>query len=96
MSKHTPGPWTVGPDGMDVIGDGSPVCHLGQYGEIKPWRGCKNLNANARLIAAAPDLLEACKALAAYVAQEIGVPLDECVSGPIGIARAAIAKAESP
>jgi hypothetical protein len=49
--------------------------------------------ANAALIAAAPDLLAALEALAAFSAQEMGIPLEECVSGPIGVARAAIAKA---
>lgn len=51
MSKHTPGPW-------EIIG--------GQYGLPEVWKSdrseavCERVfNGNARLIAAAPDLLEA-------------------------------------
>lgn len=66
---HTPGPWrassvtTGGPppfwriDG-ELNGDGSAatvVCSLPHYG--------KDNDANARLIAAAPELLEACRSL---------------------------------
>lgn len=61
MSKHTPGPWRVsdheltkpsvyGPDGVIVA-------------QIGPWREADTSEANARLIASAPTLLEAAKAL---------------------------------
>ena len=91
MSKHTPGPWAVNrliTSGNQSLGfhitaprDGSvsPVC-VGEdtgYGEI---------DANARLIAAAPDLLEALK----VIVENGGI-------GPESMfhdARAAIAKAE--
>lgn len=62
MSKHTPGPWAVNPlcaqvdafDGKD--GDPLPVCQL-----LWPTdrRTEATTEANACLIAAAPDLLEA-------------------------------------
>ena len=59
MSKHTPGPWNVGHEDentgeIEVISDGRPyVCLVlpGAIDEVTP--------ANARLIAAAPELLEA-------------------------------------
>jgi len=59
MSKHTPGPWEV--DGYRV---GHPV---GKHGFDLVARILQTDNAtedaaNARLIAAAPDLLAACKA----------------------------------
>jgi hypothetical protein len=54
QAKHTPGPWVAdgvcinGPDGM--IGE----CGFG-------LRGDPEMQANARLMAAAPDLLAACE-----------------------------------
>lgn len=63
MSKHTPGPWNVGHEDentgeIEVISDGRPyVCLVlpGAIDEVTP--------ANARLIAAAPELLEALQRL---------------------------------
>lgn len=56
--KYTPGPWKVSKDGCDIdnVG-GAGVCTL--YAD-------ETSDANARLIAAAPDLLEACKAIVAH------------------------------
>lgn len=62
-AKHTPGPWRAertGPwdgwDGWEVIAkDGATVCN-GLGSQRNPIR-----EANARLIAAAPELLEAAK-----------------------------------
>lgn len=61
--KHTPGPWVVGPI------DDTVVTHLGKDGvryEVAAIDGDYNdptnwpiMEANARLIAAAPDMLEA-------------------------------------
>lgn len=56
--QHTPGPWTVGRinhvDGEIVDSAGGAICFrtYGSDGEAK---------ANANLIAAAPDLLAACR-----------------------------------
>ena len=56
MSTHTPGPWT---QNRNVVwSDSCKDC--GYIAE------CRN-EINARLIAAAPDLLEACKAVRGYV-----------------------------
>jgi hypothetical protein len=63
MGGHTPGPWFVGwmfsPDAPAIIGDGDTVL------AIMPgaWNGCSPHPEDARLIAAAPDLLEALIAL---------------------------------
>lgn len=63
MSKHTPGPWEVG-DGSDR----NLFCGSGDIlGKTKRGRaviarvnpGLKDYEANARLIAAAPEMLEA-------------------------------------
>jgi hypothetical protein len=66
-NAHTPGPWVVGPV------DDTVVTHLGRDGvryEIAAIDGDYNspdewptMEANARLIAAAPDMLDALKAL---------------------------------
>lgn len=60
-AKHTPGPWkyfpNVGPTKVLIVEeDGSTVVELST--RVRDSR----LIANARLIAAAPELLEACKA----------------------------------
>lgn len=93
---HTPGPWIAerNHDGDWVISqpgnDGQVVCCL---------RGCDGpeWEANARLIAAAPDLLAACNsALAGFAGVEAGMGapgmLADCAS--VTQLKAAIAKAE--
>ena len=60
MSAHTPGPWRVftTPDGRKLIGigdvEGAGVTDCG----FGLWGSGDELHANARLIAAAPDLLD--------------------------------------
>lgn len=67
MSKHTPGPWHVGieptmntirirDNGMDAL----PIATIFYSDGGKPRYQREESTANARLIAAAPDLLEAC------------------------------------
>ena len=61
MNKHTAGPWNR------IIADGHTVRHPQIYSDTGPvanatWLGdgrVDELNANARLIAAAPDMFEA-------------------------------------
>ncbi len=77
MSGFTPGPWEVGPV------DDTVVTHLGADGvryEIAAIDGDYNqpdewpvMEANARLIAAAPDLLEALK---------LCLPANLCLTNP--------------
>jgi len=68
-TKHTPGPWKIGlnpgpmvytPDGTSQIADARGVAVTKDESK-----------ANARLIAAAPELLEACRNLSQYVAKGI-------------------------
>lgn len=77
MSAHTPGPWTVEPVTSPWH---SPLiyaeAHVGPIAEIRPRLHIAALhpmvvetrNANARLIAAAPDLLAALMSLEAFCA----------------------------
>lgn len=92
-TKHTPGPWTMHPrfdDGAEVRAL-APVAWCG----VASTHGASSsqvidaaeARANARLIAAAPDLLEACERLLRWA----GWPHAE---KDIELARAAIAKAK--
>lgn len=58
MSKHTPGPWHIG---LDIIGTKSETGFDRHIVEML-WDD-KQGKADARLIAAAPDLLSACQAM---------------------------------
>lgn len=104
MNKHTPGPWVVGKAARnpypDPPGDKWSIAAYGCWiAGVYPFvRGCQDdseAKANARLIAAAPDLLEACRAM--VDCYEGGMdsgcdpPRPDC---PACQARAAIAKAE--
>lgn len=96
-TKHTPGPWSI-----DSDGDGKPDAiitsqHLPEMDDdvCEVYGGndddCETRKANAALIAAAPDLLEA---LHAIIAKFESDPDDlETMDAGIAIARAAIAKA---
>ncbi len=95
MSQHTPGPWKV-KQGTDVTEDrAKEPCTVAKCwsSTFSPPR--EEAAANARLIAAAPDLLAACKrGLAALtVAVEVGGgdPAEHECCRQMGLA---IAKAE--
>ena len=87
MNSHTPAPWTVGPhqriisSGWSIrISDGSAIAYV--LGEKNP-----ELQANARLIAAAPDILKALEDVLMVFSEEYPD------SPTLERARAAIAKA---
>jgi len=87
MSKHTPGPWSVQYE-TDIAAreDGvGPVDVAHVYMRTAPGR----TEANARLLAAAPELLEALKSMC-----EGFKPLKDADFPALAKARAAIAKAE--
>jgi hypothetical protein len=87
-AKHTPGPWEFRLEAYRTV-----IFHKAEVGEKALAVGAGHYPsniANARLIAAAPDLLEACEALTHW---------DECwPSAALGEAlrkaRAALAKAK--
>ena len=70
MSKYTPGPWKAyrisKPDNPDT------GCYVGIEGgkAITGWGQVTQTEANARLIAAAPQLLEACEAAEKYISMD--------------------------
>ena len=71
MSEHTPGPWTALDTTKSTFGMGSVVAALGQttggvhwcVAAVGEYVRDEELEANAYLIEAAPDLLEAAKGL---------------------------------
>ena len=94
MSEHTPGPWVAADYGPDRIGPAQVVASLGVDRRGRHWvvataagNACSTvadgeLPANALLIAAAPDLLEACKMFAEWLRRE-----DEGPRYPTGVVR---------
>lgn len=88
MAKHTPGPWAVGyPDDQTIRADGLRVANV--ECPRKEWR------ANARLIAAAPDLLDMCERLLGF-AHHYGDPWAVTAAGDglLANAKALIAQAK--
>ena len=109
-AKHTPGPWGTYPSPYPKGVAGAQVSVMPpEFDPTSPkseWPysvamvslSSPNAEANARLIAAAPDLLDACR-----IAQKCLIDLapyppevTEGVVGIVGVIRAAIAKAEAP
>lgn len=96
-AKHTAGPWRVftSTSGFRLIGigelNGTGVADCG----FGVWRGgSEEAMANARLIAAAPDLLEALEALRLQALQsDVNNPANEWGREALAMAHAAINKA---
>ncbi len=97
-AKHTPGPWLVGP------ADDTVITHMGADGlryEIAAVDGDYNepdtwpvMEANARLIAAAPDLVKALRDILRIVdAMNMSVRLGKREIERVAAAWAALAKA---
>jgi len=102
MSAHTPGPWAVRlREGR--VGERLQLAIVApRHGELYQLAvlSCVSLDegdANARLIAAAPELLAALRGIVdaedAYM-RETGIKPDDPITDALGPARAAIAKAE--
>ena len=106
--RFTPGPWTAHPPrGDDPYADGEKyhwVVRAPSTNGAISFQLCALNSMNrhkdgndARLIAAAPDLLEACKAFIAYNNQDAsdGIAMMLAYHDAVNSARAAIAKATS-
>ena len=102
MTEHTPGPWDVHGDRHTLIGprNGKQMLAKALHSYCVPrWSlTLEEAQANARLIAAAPSLLDACRECLHQVSTDSD--LDELVTRPDKydrleeLLRAAIAKAE--
>ena len=97
QSKHTPGPWKIKKDRFSQ----SVWAGNERIAEMMGW-GKNRRRANARIISAAPALLEALKSAVSYLEanrpkgniREIFTQLNEYENGVLNPARAAIAQAE--
>jgi len=101
-AQHTPGPWKAVADPFHfatlstVVGGGHAEKGLqrAMIVQVGGYAGWQEQEANARLIAAAPDLLAALEALVEGVDRLLGKPEPyECDDGALAAARAAILKA---
>ena len=96
-AKHTPGPWKIKKDRFSQ----SVWAGNERIAEMMGW-GKNRRRANARIISAAPALLEALKSAVSYLEanrpkgkiREIFTKLNEYENGVLKPARAAIAQAE--
>lgn len=85
MSNHTPGPWHVTAMHKGIRPSFRSPGENGGFAICEMYADGRDVVANARLIAAAPELLEACEACLAR---------DDIADDELGvILRAAIAKA---
>jgi hypothetical protein len=82
MSKHTPGPWNLAPKAVN---------HQLLYGPVPGLIADIHKDEDARLIAAAPDLLAALQHLLLTIGSD--PELEEYLETGSALARAAIAKA---
>ena len=85
-SQHTPGPWRT--TGLNVRAQDALICYATNH-----WADCETpeieRQANANLIASAPDLLSALERIESELGHE-----PEMYSDILSIANAAIAKAK--
>jgi hypothetical protein len=96
MSKHTPGPWNVRFDGKHFNIDATPTGDKpeGQSFFIG-YSGMADSEANARLIAAAPEMLEMLKGAAKTMRQILrGDMMAKITHADLGDVEEVIAKAE--
>jgi hypothetical protein len=81
MTKYTPGPWKFASPWVQTVDDKTPIANFNFYAAKED---------NARLIAAAPDLLEAAK----FALTIIGERNQDTLASAEAQLRDAIAKAE--
>lgn len=67
--KHTPAPWrpaTMGPNGCSIVGSKTTMVAMLAH-SVNKYNQAEQAKANAHLIAAAPELLEALVKLIDYI-----------------------------
>ena len=103
-SIHSPGPWKIAPvaPGLDlpVIIDAAElrVASIGFAGGLKSLRdnpAVERVKANARLIAAAPDMLDALLSAAAFIQDELAVRVGSFLPDPTAEESSLIEAAQS-
>jgi hypothetical protein len=68
--KHTPGPWRIADEGSSE--DGPLIIAPDDFAFVQVYGNNKKAKANARLIAAAPEMFEALKLLQKLMPQMMG------------------------
>jgi hypothetical protein len=96
-TQHTPGPWWIESTGRKIQFGGMTfeTIHIEGPGEMPicfVWGNITEQSANARLIAAAPELLEAAESALEYMSTNIR-DITETKRGEMGKLKVAIAKA---
>jgi len=95
-ARHTPGPWRV-TGGPTPRGNAAGVCSVDGL-HVTDVHGygtsIETDHANARLIAAAPDLLAALENVSAKLERLCGVSYPDAIALDLSQARAAIARAK--
>ena len=89
MSEHTPGPWEIREGAEEVYG--TAIYEVGAH-DLHPLAAVQN-EADARLIAAAPNLLEALESAHGILQMNLG-DTDPHVRSACDLMWAAIAKAK--
>lgn len=97
-TKHTPGPWTILSEKTGSVGSDAPYKMTASvYGDHEECEPDGRMLANARLIAAAPELLESLRNTASMLQSACLVITDkearQMALETVAEARAAIAKA---
>lgn len=90
-AQHTPGPWYSSSDGSEIFDqtEHAPVAFINGANQDSQFRTGPQVMANARLISAAPDLLEALQRSLNWLSSYPGGN----ANGVYEQARAAVAKA---
>jgi hypothetical protein len=103
-SIHSPGPWKIAPVApglnLPVIIDAAElrVASIGFAGGLKSLRdnpAVERVKANARLIAAAPDMLDALLSAAAFIQDELAVRVGSFLPDPTAEESSLIAAAQA-
>lgn len=92
--KHTPGPWTITSWATGAVNGPHDRMVASVYGDHADCQRDERQDANARLIAAAPDLLEALRKVRDWMddpVENMRCPVDMELASAI---RIAVAKAE--
>ena len=87
-AKHTAGPWRATLGNSQMSDPGTTIYHRGQWGVYSDADSHGDPEADARLIAAAPELLEACQTFAEWLRREdAGFPAETRFKTPEGEAK---------
>lgn len=86
MTKHTPGPWRVyeGDPLIVCFGEGDSICDAAPGSPFVSWDLAR---ANAKLIAAAPALLDFAKWVETWVSNPASSYSTDALDGLFGMAR---------